>query len=138
MVRFLMSRASRRVAAGLVVVLATGLRVADAATVGSDGRPVQPAQYYPYADQRRGITAVGGRPARRSAAPGEVPRAAQPAARLSAASRATPARARRSAAPRHLKLERAGQQAIATRPSDDGAISRLWPLRPPLGDPVGD
>jgi len=31
-----------------VVVLATGLPVANAATVESDGEPVQLAQYYPY------------------------------------------------------------------------------------------
>jgi hypothetical protein len=48
MVRFLISRAPRRLAAGLVVVLVTGLPVANAATVGSDGGPVQLAQYYPY------------------------------------------------------------------------------------------
>ena len=48
MVRFLMSRASRRVAAGLVVVLAMDLPAANAATVGSDGGPVQLAQYRPY------------------------------------------------------------------------------------------
>lgn len=48
MVRFLMSRAARQVAAGLVVVLTTGLPVANAATVGSDGGRVQLAQYHPY------------------------------------------------------------------------------------------
>lgn len=124
MVRFhVESVTSRRVAGGLVVVRATGLPVADAANVGSDGRPVQPAQYYPYTDHRRGITAVGGRPARRSAAPGNLRRAAQPAARLSAASRATPARARRSGCCAAASKTRSrGPTASATSPNDDGDL----------------